>query len=97
MGAFDYTSSGVQLYMGAGGGISSTSTPARNLRGAATFASAGTVDVTFANAETDNSFYMSLSCNANAKYWVTNKAPSGFTINSDNVASTATCDWIMVR
>lgn len=80
------------------GGISATTTRTQgNLRGSATFATAGTVSVTFAVAETDSTYFIAISGSANETFWVTSKATTGFTLNSSNAASTATVNWILIR
>ena len=46
-------------------------------------------------AETGATYFLSLGCDANeAFYW---SATTGFTINSSNATSAATCDWMIIR
>ena len=78
-------------------GLTQTGTAANNFRGSATFATSGTVAVSFGTAESDTSYYVSISGDANETYWITSKATGGFTINSSNASSTATVDWVLVR
>lgn len=78
-------------------GISNTTTRAENLRGTATFATAATVSVSFGTAESDTSYFIVLSGNANETFYWSSKTVSGFTINSSNGSSTATVDWMIVR
>ncbi len=91
-----YSASSGKNYLRGTSGISGTSVDANNLRGSATFDSATTAAVTFATAESNASFYVTLGCNENVAHWVTDKATTGFTINSQ-APSTATCDWILIR
>jgi hypothetical protein len=89
------SNSGLQI---AGGwGLSQTASASRNLRGAATFASAATVAVTFGTAELDANYFVSISGNASQTFWVTAKSTGGFTLNSSNATSTATVDWMLIR
>jgi hypothetical protein len=84
------------LYLSGYGGISGTSTKARNLRGQETLSS-GTATVTFTTEEDDNSYYIFLSGDAGEAFSWASKATTGFTINSDSGASTATVDWFIIR
>lgn len=69
-----------------------------NIRGAATFSSAGTKSISFTGNEVNTSYFIALGCSASTeKFGWTNKAVNGFTITSDNTTSTATCDWILIR
>lgn len=79
------------------GGISSNGTPAHNLCGTATFASAATVTVTFAVDEADASYKIGGTGSANETFWVTGKGTSGFTLHSSNATSAATYDWHLLR
>lgn len=91
-------------YMDAPGGlflrdissISASSTEAKNLRGTASFSSGTTVAVSFGTAESDSSYYITLSGNAAGYCWVTSKGTGGFTINCSNSNSNSV-DWILVR
>jgi hypothetical protein len=67
-----------------------------DLRGRDTFATAATKAVTFAYGLDTATYFVALSGNVNETFWVTNKATSGFTLNSSNATSTAVVDW-MVR
>lgn len=79
-------------------GIGGTGTPARNLRGSATFASSGTVVVSFPENEENASYHVVLGCDsATQRFGWGAKGVGGFTIHSDDPASTARCDWILVR
>lgn len=77
--------------------ISNGSVRARNLRGAVTFATAGTATVTFAVSEADASYYIVGSGDKNETFWITGKGTTGFTVNSSNAASVATYDWALIR
>jgi hypothetical protein len=67
--------------------------------GQVTFASSGTVNVTFDSEipEINNSFYVVVTGNVNETFWVTSKSTTGFTINSSNPSSTATVNWLLFR
>lgn len=79
-------------------GLSGTSTSARNLRGTATFAAATTVAVTFAFTETNTSYFVYLTPQADpvGRLWVSGKTTGGFTINNSSSTSIAV-DWLIVR
>jgi len=77
--------------------ISATATPGDNLRGSATFATSGTVSVSFGTDEPDATYFLAISGDVDENFWVTSKAVGGFTINSDNALSTATVDWVLIR
>jgi hypothetical protein len=66
----------------------------------ATFATSGTVAVTFAGLSLpdlpDDQYIVKLSPGANQTFWVTSKATTGFTINSSSGSSTATVGWEIV-
>jgi hypothetical protein len=89
--------SGILLYLSRVGGISLTSTRARNLRGERSFAGASTTVVTFGTAEADADYYVALGGRANETFWVTGQSTSGFTINSSNPTSNAVVMWILIR
>lgn len=36
-------------------------------------------------------------CGVNETFWTTSKATTGFTLNSSNASSTATCQWVLIR
>ncbi|MHB9023946.1 MAG: hypothetical protein ACYC7E_07170 [Armatimonadota bacterium] len=81
-------------------GISATTTPAKNLRGInrAVTQGATTYAVTFAVAEPDATYAVSVTPTWNTTVWVTNKATTGFTVNFGTAApSGAKCDWIIIR
>ena len=78
-------------------GISLTTTDAKNLRGSVTFASSGTVNVVFANVETDSAYFVTVTGNTNENFWITDKTAAGFTIHSSNMSSSATVDWHVLR
>lgn len=86
-----------ELFVGGVKGISNSTTNAENLRGSATFATAASVAVTFATAEPNSTYFISISGSANETYWVTSKGTGGFTLNSSNASSTATVDWHLIR
>lgn len=65
--------------------------------GTATFASAGTVAVTLPEEEPDANYRVALGPQANETMWVTNKTTTGFTLNSSNGTSTATCEYSVQR
>jgi len=67
------------------------------LNGSATFASSNTLTVTFDKQEPDTDYRVTISVNANETVWVTNKAKTGFTLNSSKTNSTATVDWMRAR
>jgi len=69
-----------------------------NLAGNGTFSASTTATVTFANAEPDANFRVSVTPTADpaGRIWVTAKATSGFTVNSSSSTS-ATFDWIIIR
>lgn len=78
--------------------ISGTSTEANNLRGQVTFpGDSATVAVDFGTDETDATYFVVVTGNEGENFWVTSKATTGFTINSDNVTSTAVVDWVLIR
>jgi len=77
-------------------GISFSSNTAENLRGTATL-NVGAIAVAFDNTEMDSNYYIAMSGNAAESFAVTGKTASGFTVTSDNLTSTATIDWILVR
>lgn len=74
-----------------------SSAPSDGWRGSATFATAATKAVTFATAEPDTSYFVSIAGSANETFWVTSKTVNGFTLNSSNASSTATVDWAISR
>jgi hypothetical protein len=88
---------GVKEYKKQVGGLSATTTRAENLRGQVTFTSGSTKAVSFATAEPDASYFITLGGNVDERFWVTNKATLGFTINSSNATSTAVVDWHLIR
>ena len=65
-------------------------------RGTATFSAAATVAVTFAKAQPDTSYFVSLGAQANKTFWVSAKTTSGFTLNASS-ASSDTVDWVLSR
>jgi hypothetical protein len=87
---------GIKAYVTSAGGISGTSTTAKNLRGSCTFAGASCT-VTFGVAEANATYYVALGCTADETFRWSAKGTGGFTITSSNGSSTATCDWILVR
>lgn len=70
-----------------------------NLRGVATFVSAGTVAVSFAGnrQEQDTNYWVWVAGAVDENFWVTAKATGGFTINSSNASSTAVVNWLLIR
>jgi Pectate lyase superfamily protein len=86
------------LHLGGVKGISNHGTvKAQNLRGTKTFQSSAAAAVTFATAEADASYYLTLSGSAGETFWVSSKATTGFTLNSSNATSTAVVDWHLIR
>lgn len=77
--------------------ISAGAIRGKNLRGAAAFASAATVTVTFNAAEPDANYFVQLGSSANETIWWTSRTASGFTLNSSNATSTATVHWFIER
>ena len=76
---------------------SGTTVLTNNLRGQVTFTGAATKAVSFGTNEDDASYFISLSGNVNETFFVTNKATTGFTLNSSNGASVAVVDWHLIR
>lgn len=77
--------------------ISATGVRGKNLRGAAAFASAASVTVTFNATEPDANYFIEISSNANETIWWSSPSTTGFTLNSSNATSTATVHWFIVR
>lgn len=84
------------LYQTGVGGISWSTTEAKNLRGTVTL-SGGTAAVTFGTAETNASYYIATGCSAAEAISVSSKATTGFTVTSSNGSSTAVVDWVLIR
>jgi hypothetical protein len=64
--------------------------------GTVTFSAATTAAVTFAAAEPDTDYRISLGSMANKTFWVSNKTVNGFTINASS-SSSDTVEWTIVR
>ena len=77
-----------------GAGASDTS---RIRHGSVTFPTAASVVQSFSPAESDENYRVVLTGNRNETFWVTGKTAGQFTINSSNVASSATIDWWLYR
>ena len=77
-------------------GIASTASKAtNNLSGSATL-SGGTAAVSFGTNEPDANYNIYLTGDAAEIFTWASKAVGGFTINSDNGASTANVDWLII-
>lgn len=85
-----------ELAVSAVQGLSGTTTDANNLRGSVTLSS-GSAAVSFATAEPDTSYFLTLGGNANETFCWTSKTTGGFTINSSNGSSTAVVNWHLIR
>lgn len=77
--------------------LSNTTTNSENLRGSCTFAGAATCAVTFGTAEVNATYFVTLGCSASETFWWSAKGTGGFTLNSSNATSAATCDWHLIR
>jgi hypothetical protein len=75
----------------------------RNLRGRASFVRGSTTQVLFTDAngnrtpEPDVNYYITLGAYRDEQFWITDKKPASFIINSSNPASTATVEWHVMR
>jgi hypothetical protein len=99
IGSFvDITSDIIAIRASAIAGLSGTTTAANNLRGSATFSAGTTVAVTFGTAESDASYQVMLTPNADpvGRLWVSGKGTGGFTINNSSSTSINVA-WFLVR
>lgn len=81
------------------GGISQTTTYAKNLRGSCTFATAATCTTgNFATSEPDTTYFVAISWNVQTEtIAVTTKNTNNITFTSTNASSTAVVNWILIR
>jgi hypothetical protein len=66
-------------------------------RGSATFDIRSTVSVVFDVAEQSTDYTVTVTGNKQETFWVTDKAKTGFLLNSSNASSIAIVDWILLR
>ena len=88
------------VIVGAGGGISGSATPARNLRGIAVAVKAGATElaVRFERPEADTAYAIQVQPNWLSTSAISAKTEQGFTVVFDKAApAAATLDWILVR
>lgn len=57
----------------------------------------GTTPLWVPNVEDDTDYSVFIDGCANETFWVTDKAKSGFNVNSSNSSSTALVRWLLIR
>jgi len=79
--------------------LSASGTTGNNLRGRVSNPASGTTStVTFSTAEPDANYYVMVTGDTDRKYWVTSKATTGFTINTDTAfAGSGSTEWLLIR